>query len=88
MKALWISQVGRKYIVSSDVDFGQSEELVTFGTRLDDFFQGEIHPGVAVHEMAIERFAILELHKHRMSLSSIQEPERKLAVQSISLLFL
>ena len=88
MKVLWISLVGSRYIISSDVDFGQSEKLVAFGTGLDDLFQCEVHPGVAVHEMAIERFAIFELYKHGMSLSSIQEPERKLAVQSISLQFL
>lgn len=55
-------------IVPPDVYFGESEEPIALGASLHHFFQGEIHPRVAIYKMAIECLAILELDQHRMAL--------------------
>ena len=46
------------YIVPSDIAFWQSPELVTLRTRLHDFLQREIHPRVAVDQVAVECLAV------------------------------
>ena len=56
------------YVVTPYIDFRQAEELVAVGARLHDFFQGEIHPGVAGDEVAVERLAVFELDEHRVPL--------------------
>ena len=64
------------HVVSAHVAFWQSEELVAFGTRLHDFFEGEVHVGVALDEVAVEGFAVLELDEHRVALGGCEEAER------------
>lgn len=48
-------------------------ELVAFWTCLHDLFQRQVHPCVAVDEMAVESFAVLELDKHGVALRRIQQ---------------
>jgi hypothetical protein len=45
---------------------------------LYNFFQRKVHPGVALDEVAVERFAVLQLNKHRVTLGGIQQPEGQL----------
>lgn len=66
------------YIVSSDIDFGQSEKLIAVWTGLDDLLQGQVHPGIAVDQVSIQRLAILEFDQHRLALSRGQQPQREL----------
>lgn len=63
-------------VVSAHVAFWQSEELVAFGTRLHDFFEGEVHVGVALDEVAVEGFAVLELDEHGVALRGGEKAER------------
>jgi hypothetical protein len=63
---------------AADVDLGQAHELVTVGAGLDDFAQGEVHPGVAVDEQAVERLAALELDKHGVAGRGREQTKRKL----------
>ena len=63
------------HVVSEHVAFWQSEELVAFGTRLHDFFEGEVHVGVALDEVAVEGFAVLELDEHGVALGGCEETE-------------
>lgn len=60
-------------IIPSDINFRQSEKGGPLWICLDYFFQGEVHPSVAIDQMAVERFAILELDQHRVALSRIQK---------------
>lgn len=64
----WSDQAEKTHVVASDVDFGEPEELVAFRARLDDFFQGQVHPRVTVDEMAVQGLPVLQLHQHRMPL--------------------
>jgi hypothetical protein len=64
------------HVVSVHVAFWQSEELVAFGTRLHDFFEGEVHVGVALDEVAVEGFAVLELDEHGVALRGGEKAER------------
>lgn len=64
------------HVVSAHVAFWQSEELVAFGTRLHDFFEGEVHVGVALDEVAVEGFAVLELDEHGVALRGGEKAER------------
>jgi hypothetical protein len=63
------------YVVSAHVAFRQSEELVTVGTCLHNFFEGEIHVCVALDQVAVEGFAILELDQHGVALGGSEEAE-------------
>ena len=60
-------------VVSPHIDLGQSEEFIAIGTCLHHLFEGQIHPGVAVDQMTIQRFSILELDQHRMALGGIEQ---------------
>lgn len=64
------------HVVSAHVAFWQPEELVAFGTSLHDFFEGEIHVGVALDEVTIEGFAVLELDEHGVALRGGEKAER------------
>ena len=64
------------YVVSAHVAFWQSEELVAVGACLHDFFEGEVHVGVALYEMAVECFAVLELDEHGVALGGGEKAER------------
>jgi hypothetical protein len=61
------------YIVPAHIDLRYAEEAVAVGTGLDDFFQDEIHPGVAADEMAVEGLAVFELDEHRVALRCGEE---------------
>jgi hypothetical protein len=43
---------------------------------LHDFFEGEVHVGVALYEMAVECFAVLELDEHGVALGGGEKAER------------
>lgn len=64
------------YIVSAHVALWQPEELVAVGTCLDDFFEGEVHVGVALDQVAVEGLAVLELDEHGVALGGGEETER------------
>lgn len=66
------------YIVPSNVHLGESVKTIAFGTRLDDFLEGQVHPRVAIDQVAVERLAVLELHEHWVALRGGEEAERKL----------
>lgn len=72
--------VGRTYVVSSDVDLGQLEEPVTLRASLDDFLEYEVHPVVAIGEVAVQCLAVLQFHEHRVALGGREEPERQLFI--------
>jgi hypothetical protein len=69
-------------VVSAHVAFWESEELVAFGTCLHDFFEGEVHVGVALDQVAVESLAVLELDEHGVALGGGEEAERELMVVS------
>jgi hypothetical protein len=43
---------------------------------LHDFFEGEIHVGVALYEVAVESLAVLELNEHGVALGGGEKAER------------
>jgi len=53
-------------------------EGLTYRTGLYNLFQRKVHPGVALDQMAVERFAVFQLNKHRVALGGIQQPEGQL----------
>jgi len=55
-------------IVSPHISFGQSEKPVTLGAGLDDLFEGQVHPRVAVDQVAVQGLAVLELDQHGVAL--------------------
>lgn len=61
------------HIVPSHVCLRQSPKPVPFRTCLDNLLERQIHPSVTVDEMAIERFAILELNKHGVALGRCEQ---------------
>lgn len=63
------------YIVSSYVDLWQSEEAVTFRTGLDNLLQSQVHPVVAIDEVTVESFPVLQLDKHRVALCRGEQPK-------------
>lgn len=66
------------YIVSPHITLWQSEEFLSFRRRLDDFFEGQVHVGVAVDQVAIKSFAGFELDEHRVALRRGEEAEGEL----------
>ena len=63
------------YVVSAHVAFRQAEEFVAVGTCLHDFFEGEVHVCVALDQVAVEGFAVLELDQHGVALGGCEETE-------------
>lgn len=76
-----MSSLSAAYIIPSDITLGQAKEMITLGTRLYDFFQGDVHVGVAADEMAIESFAGFELDEHRVALGCGEEAEGELVTR-------
>lgn len=72
------------HVIPSDIAFGQPPEFVSFRARLHDFFQSQIHVGIAIHKMSVQRLAIFELDEHRMALRRGEETEWKLESRIIS----
>ena len=68
----------KAYIISSYVDFWQSEETVTFRAGLDNLFQSQVHPVIAIDEVAVESLSVLQLDEHRVALRRGKQPEREL----------
>ena len=56
------------YVISSDVDLGESEESIAFRAGLNNLLQNQVHPVVAIGQMSVQRFAVLEFHQHRVAL--------------------
>lgn len=46
--------------------------LRSYGAGLDNFFQGEVHPRVAVDEVAVQGLAVLELDEHGVPLGRVE----------------
>lgn len=61
------------YVVPAHVAFRQAEEFVAVGTGLHHFFEGEVHVGVAVDQVAVEGLAVLELDQHWVPLGGIEK---------------
>lgn len=61
------------YIVSPHIDFRQPVEVLSIRHRLHDLLQREVHPGVAVDEVAVERLPILELDQHWVADCRVQK---------------
>lgn len=66
------------YVIPPHVTFGQPVEFVAIGRGLDDFFEGDVHVGVAVDEVAVECLASFELDEHGFALSGGEEAEGEL----------
>jgi hypothetical protein len=43
---------------------------------LHDFFEGEVHVGVALDQVAVESLAVLELDEHGVALGGGEKTER------------
>lgn len=56
------------YVISPNINLRQAEKFVTLGTCLDNFFQRQIHPGIACDQVAVKCFAVFELDQHRVPL--------------------
>lgn len=65
-------------VVAFDVDFWQTHEAVTVGIGLHNLLQSEVHPCIALHKVAVEGLAVLELDQHRLALCGAEEAEGKL----------
>lgn len=50
----------------------------TYGTCLHDLLEREVHPCVAVDQVAVEGLAVLELDEHRVPLGGVEEAEGEL----------
>lgn len=61
------------YIIAPHVNLWQSEESISFWICLHHLLQSQVHPVVAVDEVTIERFAILELDEHWVTLRGHEE---------------
>jgi hypothetical protein len=73
-----VSNRKKTYIVSAHVALRQPEELVAVGTCLHDFFEGEVHVCVALDQVAVESFSVLELDEHGVALGGCEEAEGEL----------
>lgn len=62
-------------VVSLHVNLREANELVGFGAGLDDLLQGQVHPGVALYQVAIECLSVLQLDQHGVALRRVQEAE-------------
>ena len=62
---------------ASDVNFRHPPEPIAVSGRADDLPQVDVHPVVARHQVAVVRFAVLQLHQHRVVLGSAQQRQRK-----------
>lgn len=65
-------------IVPTHVTLRESEEFVAVGGRLHDFFEGDVHVGVAGDEVAVEGFAGFEFDEHGVALGCGEEAEGEL----------
>lgn len=54
---------------------GRARVAWTYRAGLHHFLQGEVHPGIAGHEMAVQRLSILEFHEHGMPLGGSEEAQ-------------
>jgi hypothetical protein len=63
---------------------GNSFVVIAYWTCLHHFLQCEVHPGIALDQVAVEDLAILELHEHRVALRRVQEAEGQLRAPSVS----
>lgn len=61
------------YVVPANVDFGQPPEAFAVGARLHNLLQREVHPVVAVDEVAVERLSVLQFDEHGVALSGVKE---------------
>lgn len=52
------------YVDAANVDFGHPPEAVAVLGRADDLSQLNVHPVVALYEVAIVRLAVLQLNEH------------------------
>ena len=75
------SALGWTYVVTTDVNFGQLEEAITLRAGLHDLAQNQVHPVVACDEVAVQSFAILELHQHGVALCGRKKTEGELKVE-------
>jgi hypothetical protein len=78
MTTMMLTSFKKTYVVSAHITLRQSEEFVAVGTCLHDFFEGEVHVCVALHQVAVEGFAVLELDEHGVALGGCEEAEGEL----------
>lgn len=64
-------------IVSLYIYFGKLDEVIALWTCLDDLFQGQVHPCVALDQVPVQGLSVFQLHKHGMALGTIQQAEGK-----------
>jgi hypothetical protein len=57
---------------------GRRKARRTHRAGLHDLAQGQVHPGIAQHEVAVECFAVLELDQHGVALRRVEKPEGQL----------
>jgi hypothetical protein len=55
-----------------------------YRTGLDDLLQGQVHPRVALHQVAVEGLAILQLNQHGVALRRVQQAERQLGREGLA----
>lgn len=58
---------------------GEKVPELAYWTCLDDLFQGQVHPCVALDQVPVQGLSVFQLHKHGMALGTIQQAEGKLA---------
>lgn len=63
-------------IISFDVHFGKANEFISFGACLNNFLQSQVHPCVALYQVAVKGLSILKFDEHRVALGRVQESER------------
>lgn len=61
------------YVVASDVDLRELEEAIAFGARLNNLFEYQVHPVIAIDQVSIQRLAVLKLDEHRVALGRGEE---------------
>lgn len=56
------------YVVAPNVNLREPPKLITFGAGLHDFLEGQVHPGVAIDQVAVESFTVFQFDQHWMAL--------------------
>ncbi len=54
------------------------EERDSYRTCLDNLFQRQVHPRIAVDKVAVEGLSVLELDQHGVALGCIEQAEGQL----------
>ena len=56
----------------------------TYGAGLDNLLQGQVHPGVALYQVAVECLSVLQLDEHGVALRRVQKAEGQLVIHTLT----